>query len=53
VEKQLLETAADIFSNARDHSAEADDQMSAELYQQVGKLQVELDWLKKESGLSC
>ena len=34
------------------HAAEADEQMKAELYQQVGKLQVELDWLKKKSGLS-
>ena len=25
------------------------EQMKAELYQQVGKLQVELDWLKKKS----
>ena len=24
----------------------------AELYQQIGKLQVEVDWLKKKSGLS-
>ena len=30
----------------------ADEQMKAELYQQVGKLQVELDWLKKKSGMS-
>ena len=50
--KQLLESAGDIFSGGRDHAAEADEQMKAELYQQVGKLQVELDWLKKKSGLS-
>jgi transposase-like protein len=50
--KQLLESAADVFSSGRDHAAEADEQMKAELYQQVGKLQVELDWLKKKSGMS-
>jgi|SRR5882757_149556 transposase-like protein len=50
--KQLLESAADLFSSGRDHAAESDEQMKAELYQQVGKLQVELDWLKKKSGLS-
>ena len=50
--KQLLESAADLFSSGRDHATEADEQMKAELYQQVGKLQVELDWLKKKSGLS-
>ena len=26
--------------------------LKAELYQQIGQLQVELDWLKKKSGLS-
>jgi transposase-like protein len=50
--KQLLEGAAEVFSNGKGHAAEADEQMKAELYQQVGKLQVELDWLKKKSGLS-
>ena len=50
--KQLQESAADVFSNGRVRDGEADEQMKAELYQQVGKLQVELDWLKKKSGLS-
>ena len=38
--KQLLEGASEVFSNGRDHAGEADEQMKAELYQQVGKLQV-------------
>ena len=50
--KQLLDSASEVFSNGRSHGREADEQMKAELYQQVGKLQVELDWLKKKSGLS-
>lgn len=50
--KQLLEGAGEIFSTGRDRETEAGEQMKAELYQQVGKLQVELDWLKKKSGLS-
>jgi transposase-like protein len=50
--KQLIEGAADIFSGGRDRAAAAEDEMKAELYQQIGKLQVELDWLKKKSGLS-
>jgi putative transposase len=50
--KQLLESAADAFSNGRVRDGESDEQLKAELYQQVGKLQVELDWLKKKSGLS-
>src|SRR4051812_23780998 len=47
--KQLLDGASEVFSNARNDAAEADEQMRAELYQQVGKLQLELDWLKKSS----
>jgi transposase len=50
--KQLLEGVGEIFSNGRGQAAEADEQLKAELYQQVGKLQVELDWLKKKSGMS-
>ena len=50
--KQLLDGATEIFSNGRTHTAEADEQLKAELYQQIGKLQVDLEWLKKKSGLS-
>ena len=50
--KQLLDGASEIFSSGRDRAGEGDEQMKAELYQQVGKLQVELDWLKKKSGMS-
>jgi hypothetical protein len=32
--------------------SEADEELKAELYQQIGKLQVEVDWLKKKLGLS-
>ena len=50
--KQLLEGAAEIFSNGKRVAADADKELKAELYQQIGKLQVEVDWLKKKSGLS-
>ncbi len=50
--KQLLEGAAQVFWNGKIAAAEADEQLKAELYQQIGKLQVEVDWLKKKSGLS-
>ena len=50
--KQLLEGAAEIFSNGKRAVADADEELKAELYQQIGKLQVEVDWLKKKSGLS-
>ena len=50
--KQLLEQAPDIFSSGRVQMEQADEQVRAELYQQIGQLKVELDWLKKKSGLS-
>jgi transposase-like protein len=50
--KQLLEGAAEIFSNGKRVAADAEEELRAELYQQIGKLQVEVDWLKKKSGLS-
>ena len=50
--KQLLEGAAEIFANGKRAAADADEELKAELYQQIGKLQVEVDWLKKKSGLS-
>jgi transposase-like protein len=50
--KQLLEGVAEIFSNGKRAAADADEDLKAELYQQIGKLQVEVDWLKKKSGLS-
>jgi hypothetical protein len=33
-------------------SDHADEQLRTELYAQIGKLKVELDWLQKKSGLS-
>ncbi len=46
--KQLMDGAAEVFS--RNGSSRADDcrQREAELYQQIGKLQMELEWLKKK-----
>jgi putative transposase len=49
--KQLLASAEDIFSGARERREVADEQEKDELYQQIGKLQVELDWLQKKSGI--
>ena len=49
--KQLLASAEDIFSGARERREVSDEQEKDELYRQVGKLQVELDWLQKKSGI--
>lgn len=49
--KQVLDELPQLFSTARHHSAQDDEQLKAQLYQQIGQLKVELDWLKKKAGL--
>src|SRR5437867_3507841 len=49
--KQLVAEAVEIFMRSGVHNNEAVEQEKAELYQQIGKLQVELDWLQKKSGI--
>jgi transposase-like protein len=50
--KQALEQLPEVFSAGRARVEQADEQLKSELYQQIGELKVELDWLKKKSGLS-
>ena len=49
--RQALELMPQLFADHRLRGNETDEALKAELYQQIGKLQVQLDWLKK-SGLS-
>lgn len=49
--KQALEGLPDAFSSRRERAAEDEEAVKAQLYQQIGQLKVELDWLKKKSGL--
>ena len=51
--KQALAAIPDLFSSRREHNARADEELRARLYQQIGQLKVELDWLKKKAGLSA
>ncbi len=46
--KQLLEGLPGIFENKRGARTEIDSDLPDQLYRQIGKLQVELDWLKKK-----
>ena len=46
--KQLLEGLPGIFENKRRARSEIDSDLPDQLYRQIGKLQVELDWLKKK-----
>ena len=49
--KQALEGLPGLFNGKRKKEDFSAEQMQAELYQQIGQLKVELDWLKKKSQL--
>ena len=49
--KRLLESSADIFSDRPQRDQRCQEQFTDRLFQQIGQLKVELDWLKKKSGL--
>jgi transposase len=50
--RQAVEGMSSLFADRRTRADNGDEALKAELYQQMGQLQVELDWLKKRSGLS-
>ena len=50
--RQAVQGTPALFADGRSHPDASDEELKAELYQQIGQLQVELDWLKKKSGLS-
>jgi transposase-like protein len=52
--RQVLDLLPDLFADGRSASSRAsqsDEQLQSQLYQQIGQLKVELDWLKKKAGL--
>ncbi|MGA8556396.1 MAG: IS3 family transposase [Candidatus Acidiferrales bacterium] len=48
--RQAIQGAPALFADRRSQSDTSEEELKAELYQQIGQLQVELDWLKKKSG---
>ena len=49
--KQLIEAAPLAFGDGKDREAEQLKRERDILYRKVGELQVEVDWLKKKTGL--
>jgi transposase-like protein len=47
---QLLDNVASLFQDGR-AKKKSDDTTVDELYQKIGRLEVELDWLKKKSDM--
>ena len=48
--KQVLEQLPEIFSNGKRRRQEDESALRDRLYQEIGQLKVELDWLKKKTG---
>jgi putative transposase len=49
--RQALEGLPELFADGRRRAQEDDEGLKARLYQEIGQLKVELDFLKKKSGL--
>ena len=48
--RQLLDGASELFTRGKQTKDKEDGQVKeAELFQQIGRLQMELEWLKKKS----
>jgi len=50
--KHLLEESPGLFASKRSRETKAEEELKASLYQQIGQLKVELDWLKKKAGVA-
>lgn len=46
--KQLLDGSALIFKNSTNNNQKKQQNLEAHLYQEIGRLKIELDWLKKK-----
>ncbi len=49
--RRLLEAVPGLFADRRGHPAPDAEALKARLYQEIGQLKVELDWLKKKLGV--
>ena len=41
-----------LFASKRSREAKSEEELKANLYQQIGQLKVELDWVKKRAGVA-
>ena len=49
--RQAIEGLPEVFSNGRKGGREEEEALKGRLYQEIGQLKVELDWLKKKVGM--
>jgi transposase-like protein len=49
--RQLRDALPQLFADRRQKPDRSAEELQAQLYQQIGQLKVELDWIKKKAGL--
>ena len=48
--KEIAERLPEVFSKKADHDAEASKEREKGLFEEIGRLKMELDWVKKKAG---
>jgi len=51
--KQAVTGLPEVFASRRAAAEQEAEVLQARLYQEIGQLKVELDWLKRKTGLAC
>jgi transposase-like protein len=46
--RRLVEGAAELFRRGKGDSGRSEEELTAPLYEEIGRLKVEVDWLKKK-----
>lgn len=49
--KQALSGLPEVFGSSKSRDEKEEDTLKDELYREIGRLKVELDWVKKKSGI--
>ncbi len=47
--RQLINGVAEVFSRTSGRNGKTEEEMTAPLYEEIGRLKMEMDWLKKKS----
>ncbi|MEN9813884.1 MAG: hypothetical protein RL479_2570 [Verrucomicrobiota bacterium] len=48
--KEAVERLPEVFARKADHDAESAKERERELFEEIGRLKMELEWLKKKAG---
>ena len=49
--KELVDRISELYSENKSKEIKQNEELFPHLYQQIGQLKVEVDWLKKKSGI--